>query len=212
MKISVAFAAALLAGQASAQDSYVYGGVSHTEADFGYTYAPIDEGTSLEADGTNAFLGFGRVFLTKGQVAFAGEADVSFGKIAVGPEQGDTLPCVSDSPGCTAKVSSLATLRVVAAAQAGKLRPFATLGIAYGKVEGAADTFACDPPTDCSFDESRFGVAAGLGATYEVNASWRLRGEYLHVDLGKPEFSDPASVVSDDITANQFRLGAEHRF
>jgi outer membrane immunogenic protein len=209
---SIVFATSIIAGQASAQEAYVFGGLGVTQGDYEYAYLPDSETTDFEFDGVSAYLGYGKVFATYGRMAIAGEADIAFGDMESDLIEGGTTPCLVGEGGCTGKVSALATFRVVAGANSGTLRPFASLGLAVGKVEGTADLGACGFIGECSYDESLFGLAAGIGATYDVNDAWKLRGEVLYTDLGQPEFSSPDLVRSDDIQLTQFRLGVQFRY
>jgi outer membrane immunogenic protein len=212
LKRTVAVAVSILAGQASAQESYLFGGLGLVQGDYEYTYEPRGEGTSFESEGVTAFLGYGRTIKNFGKVGISGEADIAFGDMKSDTINGLTVPCTTFESGCTGEVNALATLRLVAGANSGTLRPFATLGLAVGGVEGTADVGACGNPDDCDYNETMFGLAAGLGATYEVSESWQLRGEIMRVNLGQPDFSDPGDVTSDDILLSKFRLGAQFRF
>lgn len=205
----VAFLTLVLSGQASAQESYFFGGLGWRHGDFAYNYTAGQDTVSFDAGRNSAFLGFGRTFFQSGQLTFAGEVDIAFGDLKSDLILVAAPPC--SAQGCTAEVNSLVTLRLVAAAGAGKLRPFGSLGLAVGDVVGSADFGACANAFECDYDERLVGFAASLGLTYDVTPSWQLRSELLFVNMGEPEFTAP-DWVTGDITLTEIRLGAQVRF
>jgi len=73
-----------------------------------------------------------------------------------------------------------------------------------------------------SADENRLGWAAGLGGEFMVTDNWIVRGEWLHVDLGKERYHlkgvtrSGAPFHSDsfpaDLEFDVFRVGVNYKF
>ncbi len=110
-----------------------------------------------------------------------------------------------------------------------RLLLYGTGGFAWGKAEinkesrlyNPDGTFARVTGTG-SADENHFGWAAGLGGEFMLADNWTIRGEWLHIDLGKERYhlkgttSGGNPFLTDsfpaDLTFDVFRLGVNYKF
>jgi outer membrane immunogenic protein len=115
---------------------------------------------------------------------------------------------------------------------------FASGGLAYGSVErnaqiannsgtfagvGIAPAFGCPTFSTCFAGSSRdtdFGWTAGGGFEYALDSRWRLKADYLYVNLGSSTYNIVAvtnnqasfTVRSDDVDFHVARIGVNYRF
>lgn len=113
------------------------------------------------------------------------------------------------------------TLRERIGLTAGPALFYATGGLAYG---GVRTTISNDySPAAGNFHGSdsntRFGWAAGAGIEWGFASSWTLRGEYLHLDLGRtnlamvdPGFPGVSATYDFSHAADLVRVGVNYRF
>lgn len=94
------------------------------------------------------------------------------------------------------------TVRGRAGAAFNNVLLYATLGLAYGSLEGQIP----------GLDETRteVGWAGGLGAEYGFASNWSAKVEYLYVDLASREFS--ITGTDNGLRANILRLGINYHF
>jgi outer membrane immunogenic protein len=104
-----------------------------------------------------------------------------------------------------------------------RLLIYGTGGLAFGHVNGTADTDFRPTGTEhypASFDETKSGFAAGAGAELAFGHRWSVRGEYLHFDLGSTTVTaNPAIPLPPfqvryvwETTANVYRFGLNFKF
>lgn len=112
------------------------------------------------------------------------------------------------------------TLRARAGYAFGNVLPYVTAGLAYGRTS-SFDQEGGDIQTDGTFEPTttgkassiKWGWALGAGIEYAVNQNWRVRAEYLLIDLGDMRAVDHAgSVYSLTTRANVMRLGVNYAF
>ncbi|HZL39902.1 MAG TPA: outer membrane protein [Pseudolabrys sp.] len=94
------------------------------------------------------------------------------------------------------------TLRGRAGAAFNNVLLYATLGLAYGSLEGQIP----------GLDETRteVGWAGGIGAEYGFNPNWSARVEYLYMDLASRGFS--ITGTDNGFHANMLRFGVNYHF
>jgi outer membrane immunogenic protein len=137
---------------------------------------------------------------------FAGGVQGGFnwqsGGIVLGGETDLQLSGASDSAG-PFKFSNpwFGTLRGRAGYAINNILFYATGGLAYGS--GRAEL------AGLSESHTAVGWSGGGGLEVGLAPRWRVKAEYLHVDLGAQNY---AITLSHDITANVLRLGANFRF
>ncbi|UCI10775.1 outer membrane protein [Mesorhizobium sp. B1-1-8] len=90
--------------------------------------------------------------------------------------------------------------------------PYATGGFAVGHVKGSADLGACGFTPTCSYSDTRWGWTAGAGVEWAMNQKLSLKTEYLHVDLGKPNFDSLGNPSTDAIKFDTVRVGLNYHF
>ena len=99
---------------------------------------------------------------------------------------------------------------------------YATGGLAYGGVRTTVtNSYAPATGNFAGNDSStRVGWAAGAGVEWGFAPSWTLRGEYLHLDLGRSNvtMADPAAlpgvvaIYGFSHVTDTVRVGVNHRF
>jgi outer membrane immunogenic protein len=125
------------------------------------------------------------------------------GGIVLGGETDLQLSGASDSAG-PFKFSNpwFGTLRGRAGYAINNILFYATGGLAYGS--GSAEL------AGLSESHTAVGWTGGGGLEVGLTPRWRVKAEYLHVDLGAQNYA--ITGLSHDITANVLRLGANFRF
>lgn len=221
--LSILFASllSLFAGSAFAADALTSapvetinwsGAYIGVEAGYGwggdsYNYTPASTSVDVHADG---FLGG----VTAGynwqhdRFVFGLEGDISYS--AMKDSEHSALleaPCYIE--GCTAKVDWFGTGRARVGYAFENFLPYATGGFAVGHVKGSADNGACGF-ISCDYSDTRWGWTAGAGIEWAMNQQISLKAEYLHVDLGKPDFT--ASTVTTDVKFDAVRIGINYHF
>lgn len=83
------------------------------------------------------------------------------------------------------RVRDLASARARVGLTFGPMMGYLTAGPAWGN----ADAFASAGADSVTSPASAWGWSAGGGLEYQLMANLRLRGEYLHYDLGKANFN-----------------------
>jgi outer membrane immunogenic protein len=186
----------------------VQAGYGWVDNEYGYEVNTVDfdsegfvGGLTVGANWQNAALVFGV------------EADVSYSDMngsLVDPLIG--APCTNE--GCTADIEWFGTGRARVGYAFDNFLPYITGGFAVGRVEGTADLAACGL-TPCFYDDTEWGWTAGLGVEWGVTQQISVKGEYLHVDLGSPDFNNAPGFGAarvDDITFDTVRIGVNYRF
>jgi len=115
------------------------------------------------------------------------------------------------------------TLRGRVGVTAGPALFYATGGLAYGGVRtNISNVFT--PAAAGSFfgsdSSTRIGWAAGAGVEWGFAPNWTVRGEYLHVDLGRSNVTmfDPVNFPAESATyrfnhvVDAVRVGVNYRF
>ncbi|WP_296747304.1 outer membrane protein [Mesorhizobium sp.] len=142
-------------------------------------------------------------------LVFGVEGDISYSAM-----KGSTHTDVSGPPcrdeGCTATVDWFGTGRARVGYAFENFLPYATGGFAVGHVKGSADLGACLPAGSCDYSDTRWGWTAGAGVEWAMNQQISLKAEYLHVDLGAPDFT--RSSVTTDAKFDTARIGMNYHF
>ena len=107
---------------------------------------------------------------------------------------------------------------ITASDYAGSVR--ARLGYAVGRflpylTAGAAGADANVSATDGPVSQRDFqlGWTAGAGLEYAIDQHWRIRFEYLHIDLGSHTwFGGQLWQSSSTLTSETLRLGINYKF
>lgn len=167
------------------------------------------------ADGFNVGGHIGANFQT-GQFVYGIEADLSYVDSDGSQTHGVTaaplgIP-VGISTTSTSALNWLGTVRGRVGIAYDRVLVFATGGLAVGEVEHTTTVSLSAPApfgatASASTDDVRWGWALGGGAEYALNSIWRLRADYLMVDLGKTEHTFGATVAGAPVT---FRSEQEH--
>ncbi|WP_417807897.1 outer membrane protein [Thioclava sp.] len=202
---SAAIALNVLATSASAENVYGYVLANRTLVEPNYTYS-FGDTVPIKADGNGITLGFGKALTP----AVAIEGDISFGDYESNRIVGSTFPCVTIGEGCKMKADWLATLRVTARTEMGKLSPYVTAGFAAGHIKGSADTGPCGF-IDCGYSGTQAGFALGLGTDYALSDRIALRAELMQILLKSPDFS-ASTVTSGGYAFTQIRVGMKYAF
>ncbi|QKC86387.1 porin family protein [Mesorhizobium sp. NZP2077] len=174
-----------------------------------YNYVPATLSVDFDANG---FVGglTGGYNWQNDRFVLGVEGDISYANI-----RGDVLeppvgaPCYIE--GCSAKVSWFGTGRARLGYAFENLLPYVTGGFAVGRVKGSADLGACGGGATCGYSDTRWGWSAGAGVEWAMNQHLSLKAEYLHVDLGKPDF-EVVSTTSDAIKLDTVRVGINYHF
>jgi len=128
---------------------------------------------------------------------------------------GGITPCITSGEACSSQLDALATFRarIGVPLQNGFL-PYATGGLALGKVQATADLGACGFTGDCSLSEWMFGYTFGVGIEKLFNNGWSAKAEYLYVDFGRHAMDGSASGnnVTADFSYDTFKIGVNRRF
>jgi outer membrane immunogenic protein len=112
---------------------------------------------------------------------------------------------------CGTNLNSLGTIREMlgyAIGPSGSWLPYITGGVAFGNVD------AWDALTSASGSASRIGWTAGAGLAVMVAPRWKVKFEYLHVDLGSANLFDIVPGVPEKVSfkSDLFRLGLSFQF
>ena len=131
-------------------------------------------------------------------------ADISGSSNTCGASSGVPHPCGS-------KIESLGTLRGrigYAMGATGNWLPYVTGGLAVGEVN------AWDSLTPASGSAFREGWTVGGGVEVGITQNWRLKVEYLYVDLGSQQMFNVVPGVPETVsfTANIIRGGINYSF
>jgi outer membrane immunogenic protein len=168
--------------------------------------------TGFDSDGLLGGLTAGANW-QNGAFVYGVEADISYSDVDgsfQGPNTG-FIHCTAD--GCTSDIEWFGTGRVRLGYAIDNFLPYITGGFAVGRLEGTADTEACEAPV-CGFDETEFGWTAGVGVEWGLTPQISVKAEYLHLDFSSPDFSINSSgfVSVDDISLDTVRIGLNYRF
>lgn len=147
-------------------------------------------------------------------------ADIGRTSTVIYPGGGGINPSVSTGRD---HIDWFGTFRGRAGVTAGPALFYATGGLAYGGVKtNITNVFA--PPVTGNFaggdSSTRVGWAAGAGVEWGFAPNWTVRGEYLHVDLGRSSVTmfDPVNFPTSSATyrfnhvADTVRVGVNYRF
>jgi outer membrane immunogenic protein len=138
----------------------------------------------------------------RGNWVYGLEGDFSFSSI-----DGDFSPSPCDAIGpCFTDIRTLGTSRVRLGYAMDRSLFYVTGGLAYGNVRAGIG----DADDD---DETRFGWTLGGGIEWAFAPRWSLKAEYLHVDLGRLNYSiGDLSTIDVDVTADIVRVGINYNF
>ncbi|WP_128967863.1 outer membrane protein [Bradyrhizobium guangdongense] len=100
---------------------------------------------------------------------------------------------------------------------------YVTGGAAFGGVQSSVSSISAPPFPGSTFSgsssDTRFGWSAGAGVEWAFAPNWTVRGEYLHVDLGRNDvaMNDPAApgVTATYRFHHEFdavRVGVNYKF
>jgi len=105
------------------------------------------------------------------------------------------------------KIDWLSTVRGRAGYAHGGWLYYATLGVAFARVEETMSFLVNTATTTASFSHSRVGLAAGVGVETQFGGNWSAKLEYLYVDLGSwtnvtppIDFGPPQGVAGPEVT------------
>ncbi len=168
---------------------------------------PPQENVDVSGLVGGATLGANRQF---GNIVLGLEGDISYSGIS-GETLSATRPCIAE--GCTEDVDWFGTGRVRLGYAMDQILPFVSGGLAIGNISGSADIGACDPRgTECKFDDVKLGWTLGAGLETALGENWTAKAEYLYVNLGRSDFTNPVDVKSGDVDFSLVRLGVNRRF
>ncbi len=111
------------------------------------------------------------------------------------PGGGGTVPSVSTGRD---RIDWFGTFRGRVGVTVDRVLFYGTGGLAYGGTKSTA-TNVFNPPTSGTFmgstSDTKIGWVAGAGVEWAFAPNWSLKGEYLHVDLGRSNvtISDPVN-------------------
>jgi outer membrane immunogenic protein len=130
-------------------------------------------------------------------------------------EDGGCDGSLDDSYGF-AEINWIATVRARAGFSTGPALFYGTGGLAIADAEASA-TFIEGPADPRRSDSNtHLGWVIGAGAEYRMNENMSLGAEYLHVELGREEYTmrgTAADILSDsDLTLDIVRASLNYRF
>ena len=172
-------------------------------------------------------IGFNR---QHGSLVWGLEADVSWSNLGDSREFSAYVNYVESGWAFDAELEQFGTVRGrLGFLATPRLLLYGTGGFAWGKAKidkqtrlyHSDGTFVEVTGTG-SADENHLGWAAGLGGEFMLTDNWTIRGEWLHVDLGKEKYhlkgtttkGDPFLTDSfpADLTFDVVRLGVNYKF
>lgn len=126
------------------------------------------------------------------------------------------------------RLEHFGTARVRFGYAVGRIMPFITGGIAWGKANADLGVAYFANGTDykgtsrASTSEDHFGWTAGAGVEWLMLPNWTMKAEWLHVDLGREDYHYEGTTYFDtpfntdsfpsDLTFDVFRLGVNYKF
>lgn len=135
------------------------------------------------------------------------EAELSYADVA--DKIYDALSDAHGRPGNTIKTASdyAGSVRARLGYAVGRFLPYITAGAAGAD----ANVSATDGPV--SQRDFQLGWTAGAGLEYAIDQHWRIRFEYLHIDLGSHTwFGGQLWQSSSTLTSETLRLGINYKF
>jgi outer membrane immunogenic protein len=118
--------------------------------------------------------------------------------------------CVT-ADGCINKVDWFGTTRGRVGYAFDRILPYATVGIAYGRVRGQ---FGVGCPSACN-TSTESGLTFGGGVEWAFAPNWSAKIEYLRADLGSTGFQNPGGGDPLGLGKNELnivRAGLNYRF
>lgn len=99
---------------------------------------------------------------------------------------------------------------------------YGTGGLAYGGTHSSVSVVGT-PPTAGNFtgstSDTRFGWVAGAGIEWGITPNWIVRGEYLHIDLGRsnvtitdPQFPGASATYRFNHVIDAARVAVSYKF
>jgi outer membrane immunogenic protein len=228
------FAGAAQAADYAAPDSPGWtGGYLGVTGGYGWGDSDFDADVVDSADNTNVLESLnGSIdvegFLLGGQAGY----DFDFGNGMVLGVAGDMSwagmdgdTCVEDAPGCDgspddsygfAETNWIATVRARAGFSTGSALFYGTGGLAIADADASA-TFIEGPADPRRSDSNtHLGWVIGAGAEYRLTGNMSFGAEYLHVELGREDYTmrgTAVDVLSDsDLTLDIVRASLNYRF
>ncbi len=95
------------------------------------------------------------------------------------------------------------TFRARGGIPVGNFLPYLTVGFAGTGVESTLG--------GVSEDDTRYGLALGVGVDYALDQNWQIRTEYLHVDVPRESETVGAGTVEGGSGNNVLRLGINYK-
>lgn len=160
--------------------------------------------------------------------------NLKFGSLVVGMETdlqkggGDGNRSTNLCPGCTnytdvvkdaARLDWFGTTRVRIGYPVGRFLPYVTGGIAYGSIgQSSREDIAATGKYKFSYSysssetQTAVGSVYGAGLEYALTDNWRVRGEYMRVNLGIIKSQNNYSSREVDLESNIFRFAANRSF
>ena len=136
---------------------------------------------------------------------------------------GDT--CVNVAPGCVgdpddsygfAEINWIATVRARAGFSTGPALFYGTGGLAIADADASATFIEGDTDPRRSDSNTHLGWVIGAGAEYRMTQKMSLGAEYLHVELGREEYTmrgTAVDILSDsDLTLDIVRASLNYHF
>lgn len=177
-----------------------------------HSWVGTPAGVDVDVSGGTIGLTYGHNYQGKNTV-YGYEIDLSASS-ADGFLRGGITPCITPGEACSSQLDALATFRMrVGVPLRNGFLPYATGGLAIGKVQASADTGACGG-LPCTIDELMFGYTFGVGIEKMFNKSWSAKAEYLYVNFGREgmDGSSAFSNVAADFSYDIFKIGVNRRF
>lgn len=146
-------------------------------------------------------------------------ADIGKNAVVIFPGSGASVPSTTTSRD---HLDWFGTVRGRVGYAADRVLFYGTGGLAYGGADSSFSTVASPLPNETTIGSSsgtRIGWAAGAGIEWAFAASWTLKGEYLHLDLGHTDvvgtfLPTPINTITYrfDHQIDTVRIGVNYKF
>ncbi len=119
-----------------------------------------------------------------GNVVIGIESDFSYANIDGSTDGANAIngPCGGAPPRCSATLEWLSTNRLRAGIAWGRVLPYVTGGLAWGRIHGEEGNLPI-VIAQGSGSRSRYGWTGGAGVEAQLWSNWSAKVEYLYVDL-----------------------------
>ncbi len=118
--------------------------------------------------------------------------------------------CPNPAFSCESKEKWFGTVRPRLGYAYDRFLPYVTGGVAFGNVEISTVDATGNRVSD---SQTRAGWAAGVGLEYAFTDQFTAKVEYLHMDLGKDDYTvDAGNVVNAKWKSDGVRIGFNYKF